>query len=69
MTPVECMRKVPRTVYRAVSDKKPEERTRVVVQQIPYTVTCCVPKVVCKEVPVEVCSPVAPCCAPRGAHK
>jgi hypothetical protein len=64
--PVECMRKVPFTVYRCVCYQKTENRPRVVVKQVPYTVTCCVPKVVCKQVPIDVCAPAAPCCAPSG---
>jgi hypothetical protein len=58
--PVEIMRKAPFTVVRAVSYQKTEERPRVVEKQVPYTVTVCVP-----QVPVDVCSPVPPCCAPK----
>jgi len=66
MAPVECMRKAPFTVYRCVCYQKTEDRPRVVVEQVPYTVTCCVPKVVCKQVPVEACAPVPQCCEPSG---
>ena len=67
MVPVECIRKVPHTVFRCVSYEKVEERPRVVAKQVPYTVTCRVPKVVCKQVPVDACAPVPQCCAPTGA--
>jgi hypothetical protein len=64
MVQVECIRKVPHTVYRRVCEQKTEERPRVVVKQVPYTVTCCIPKVICKQIPVEVCAPVPQCCTP-----
>jgi hypothetical protein len=67
MTPVECIRKTPHTVYRCVCEQKTVERPRVVVKQVPYTVTCRVPKVVCKQVPVEVCAPAPQCCVPASA--
>jgi hypothetical protein len=64
MAPVQCVRKVPYTVCRPVSYQKTEERPRVVVKQVPYTVTCCVPKVV-----GGACAPAAQCYAPCDQSK
>jgi hypothetical protein len=64
MVPVEILRKVPHTVYRPVCYQKVEERPRVVVKQVPYTVTICVPKAVSKPIPV--CAPVPKACAPKS---
>lgn len=61
MTQVQCVRKVPYTVYRPVAYQKTVERPRVVIKQVPYTVTCRTPKPVCKPVPVDVCAPAKPC--------
>ena len=39
----------------------------LVPKQVAYTVTRCVPRVVCKQVPVQVCCPVPACCeAPKA---
>jgi hypothetical protein len=44
MVPVQCVRKVPCTVLRPVAYQTTVERPRVVAKQIPYTITCRVPK-------------------------
>jgi hypothetical protein len=62
MVPVQVLRKVPYTTARAEHYQKIEERRRVVVRQVPYTITLCVPKVVRKQVPVTVCCPMPCCC-------
>jgi len=63
--PVTCIRKVPYTVLEPVPCKKTIDVVRCVEKRVPYTVTCRVPKVVCKQVPVKVCCPVPCCCAPK----
>jgi hypothetical protein len=63
MVPVQVLRKVPYTTARPESYQKVEARPRVVVKQVPYTITVCVPKVVYRQVPVTVCCPVPDCCA------
>ena len=57
-----CIRKMPYTVLVPVPDEKTEEITRVVERKIPRNVTCYIPHVVCKQVPVEICVPVPCCC-------
>jgi len=41
---------------------------KCVAHKVPYTVTRCVPKVVCRQVAVKVCCP-APCGRARGCAK
>jgi hypothetical protein len=53
MVPVQCVRKVAVTVLRPVAYQTTVERPRVVAKQIPYTVTCRVPK----EAPPAPCAP------------
>jgi hypothetical protein len=55
---VQCLRKVPVTVYRPVPYQKVVERPHVVIEQVPYTITCRIPKPVCR---VPACAPAAPC--------
>jgi hypothetical protein len=57
-TQVQCIRKAPYTVCRPVHYQKTVERPRVVVKQVPYTITCRIPK---PAVPVDVCAPAKPC--------
>ena len=57
-----CIRKMPYTVLVPVPDEKTEEITRVVERKVPRNVTCYIPHVVCKQVPVEICVPVPCCC-------
>ena len=62
MASVQVLRKVPYTTARPEHYQKMEERRRVVAKQVPYTITLCVPKVVCKQVPVTICCPMPCCC-------
>ena len=64
MCPVQICRKVPYTVYRAVCAEQPVKVSRVVAKQVPYTLTICIPRVVTRQVPVQVCCPVPCCCKP-----
>jgi len=64
MVPVCCMKKVPYTAVRMVNYTKIEERPRVVIEKVPYKVTCYKPIVTCKQVPVKVCCPSC-CCTPK----
>ncbi len=60
-----CIRKMPYKILVPVAAEKTEEVTRVVERKIPKNVTCYIPHVVCKQVPVEVCVPV-PCCCKKS---
>ncbi len=66
LVPVQVLKKVPFTVLREVHYQKVEERPRVVVKQVPYTFTQCVPKVVCEPCgPVSACDKPACCDSPK----
>jgi hypothetical protein len=64
----QCVKQVPYTVCKPVCYEKTINTVACVAKQVPYTVTRCVPRVVCKEVPVQVCCPMprcpTPCCKP-----
>jgi hypothetical protein len=64
-----CLQKVPVKVIREVPEDKPIETVRLVAKQVPYTITCCVPKTVCVEVPVTVCCPVPASCKAKCGCK
>jgi hypothetical protein len=59
--PRKCIRKVPYTTFVEVKYQK-EGPPQIVRKQVPYTVICCTPRVVEKEVEVKVCCPVPCCC-------
>jgi hypothetical protein len=65
LKPVQVLRKVPYTTMTPQKYQKMEEVRRVVAKQVPYTITVCVPKVVCRQVPATVYCPI-PCCAPAA---
>jgi len=51
----KCVKSVPYTICKPVHYTKTIQCTRYEPKQVAYTVTRCVPKVVCKQVPVKVC--------------
>ena len=55
-----CVKQVPYTICKPVHYTKTIQCEHCVPKQVAYTVTRCVPKVVCMEVPVQVCCP-CPC--------
>ena len=57
-----CIRKMPYKVLVPMPAEKDEEITHVVERKVPKNVTCYIPHVICKQVPVEVCVPVPCCC-------
>jgi len=63
MVPETCVKQVPYTVCVPQNYTKTVNCVRMVPNKVPYTVTRCVPKVICKQVPVKVCCPVP--CAPK----
>jgi len=66
MVAEKCVKRVPYTICKPVHSTKTIQVSRCVPKQVAYTVTRCCPKVVCKQVPVQVCCP-APCCEPSCA--
>lgn len=68
LAPVEICRKVPYTTFQPVDTQKPVVTKRIVVEEVPYKVTVCVPRIVTKMVPVQVCCPV-PCCQCNDCSK
>jgi hypothetical protein len=69
LVPQNICRKVELPGVRPVDVQKPDVIKRVVARQVPYTVTICIPHVVCKQVPVQVCCPVPCCCSCAPAAK
>ena len=47
MVPQQCVKQVPYTVCKPVCCTKTVNSWKMVPKQVPYTVTCCVPVVVC----------------------
>ncbi len=66
MVPVRILRKVAYTVVVPKCVQKTEKVPRTVVSMEPYTVTVCIPHVVCRPVPVCPCGPPKPPCGPIG---
>jgi hypothetical protein len=64
MVPVEILRQVPYTVVVPKCVEKVEKVPRTVTTWEPYTVTICIPHVICKQVAVEVCCPEC-CCGKK----
>jgi len=62
MVQEQRVKQVPYTVCKPVCYTKTVTCTKLVPKQVAYTVTRCVPVVVCKQVPVQVCCPVPTCC-------
>ena len=56
--------RVPYTVCKPVQYCRTINEIQCVTKQVPYTVTRCVPKVTCVQVPVQVMVPVCPPCPP-----
>jgi hypothetical protein len=54
-------KQVPYTVCKPVHSTKTVRVARCVPRKVAYTVTRCVPKVVCEQVPVKVCCPDPGC--------
>ncbi|NQU23373.1 MAG: hypothetical protein HQ567_19000 [Candidatus Nealsonbacteria bacterium] len=57
MVPVQILRKVPYTVVVKKCVQKTEKVPRTVCTMEPYTVIVCIPRAVCKPVPVPTCRP------------
>jgi hypothetical protein len=55
--PKTCIRKVPFTVYRAIPCEKKIDVVHLVQKQVPYSVTCYIPRPV-----PQPCAPAAPVC-------
>jgi hypothetical protein len=62
LVPIQVCRKVPEIGYRAVAGEETVQVRRIVAKLVPHPITLCVPKVVWKQVPVQVCCPVPRCC-------
>ncbi len=62
LVPMNICRKVELPGVKPVNVEKPDVIKRVVERHVPYTVTLCIPHLVCKQVPVQVCCPVPCCC-------
>ncbi|MEZ6109935.1 MAG: hypothetical protein R3C99_02805 [Pirellulaceae bacterium] len=58
------MKRIPYTVCKPVHYTKTIQVKKCVPRKEAYTVTRCVPRVVCKQVPVKVCCPAPCCCDP-----
>ena len=58
------VKQVPYTVCKPVCYEKTIQCVQYVPRKVAYTVTRCVPRVVCTQVPVKVCCPVPRCCKP-----
>ena len=61
LVPVPACRKVPAEGFRAATSEEMVEVPRIVAKLVPHTITLCVPKVVWKQVPVQVCCPAPQC--------
>jgi hypothetical protein len=69
LCPVNICRKVELPGMAPVNVQKPDVCRRVVERHVPYTVTLCIPHLVCKQIPVQVCCPVPCCCSCAPAAK
>jgi len=69
LVPMTICRKVELPGMKPVDVEKPDVIKRVVEKHVPYTVTLCIPHLVCKQVPVQVCCPVPCCCMCAPAAK
>lgn len=65
LAPCQVCRKVPVTGFRAETKEEMVEVPRITAKLVPHTITLCIPTVVWKLVPVQVCCPV-PCCCGCG---
>jgi len=61
LVPVQVLQKCPYKVMREVNVTKEVEKTQLVCKTVPYKITVCIPHVVYKQVPVQVCCPTV-CC-------
>jgi len=61
LVPVQVLKKCPYTTMHEVIEEEEIERTRLTCKLIKEEIMVCVPRVVCKQVPVQVCCPT-PCC-------
>jgi hypothetical protein len=65
LVPCKVLRKCPYTTTQEVAVEKEVKRPRLTCELVKETIITCIPHVVCKEVPVQVCCPM-PCC--RHCH-
>jgi hypothetical protein len=61
LVPVQVLKKCPYTTVREVAGEEEIKRPRLTCKLVKEEIMTCVPHVVCKQVPVQVCCPT-PCC-------
>ena len=61
LAPVNVCRKYPYPTFQTKEVEKEVVTTRITAEEVPYKFTACIPRVVIKMVPVQICCPV-PCC-------
>ena len=69
LVPCQVLRKCPYTTVHEVIVEEEIERPRLTCKLVKEEIITCIPHVVCKQVPVQVCCPTPCCqgCAPRHA--